>query len=49
MPTEERCKMLARECLRLAQLCTNPSDKDLLMEMAEAWRARAEETARQKP
>jgi hypothetical protein len=34
----DRCRQLAADCLRLAQVANEPSEKALLLEMAERWR-----------
>jgi hypothetical protein len=39
----DRCRTLAADCLRLAQLADEPSEKALLLEMAERWRLLAEQ------
>jgi hypothetical protein len=39
----DRCRQLAADCLRLAQVTTDPSEKALLLEMAERWRTLAEQ------
>ena len=45
----DRCRQLAADCLRLAQVTNDPSEKALLLEMAERWRLLAEQfEARQK-
>ena len=38
----EECRRSGAECLRLAQLVTNRSDKMLLLHLADAWRRLAE-------
>jgi hypothetical protein len=38
----EECRRNGAECLRLAQLVTNPADKMLLLHLADAWRRLAE-------
>ena len=48
MTREEHCRRLAAECLWLAQERTNPTDKAVLLEMAQAWRELADEAARRK-
>ena len=45
----DRCRQLAADCLRLAQVTNEPSEKALLLEMAERWRLLAAQfEARQK-
>lgn len=45
----DKCRQLAADCLRLAQDANDPSEKALLVEMAERWRLLAEQfEARQK-
>ena len=45
----DRCRQLAADCLRLAQITNEPSEKALLLEMAERWRLLAAQfEARQK-
>jgi hypothetical protein len=39
----DRCRQLAADCLRLAQATEEPSEKALLLEMAERWRQLAEQ------
>jgi hypothetical protein len=39
----DRCRQLAADCLRLAQETHEPSEKALLLEMAERWRMLAEQ------
>jgi hypothetical protein len=34
----DRCRQLAADCLRLAQVTNEASEKALLLEMAERWR-----------
>jgi len=34
----DQCRQLAADCLQLAQAIKDPSDKALLLEMAERWR-----------
>ena len=46
MTKDEYCKKRAAVCLRLAQDSTNPSDKAMLLQMAEAWQELAEKAAR---
>jgi hypothetical protein len=46
MTKQERYKSLAAECLRLAQETANPSDRALLLHMAQVWLALAEKAAR---
>jgi hypothetical protein len=41
----EECRRSGAECLRLAQLVTNRSDKMLLLHLADAWRRLAERAA----
>ncbi len=38
----DRCRTLAADCLRLAHVTDEPSEKALLLEMAERWRKLAE-------
>jgi hypothetical protein len=38
----EECRRNGAECLMLAQSVTNPSDKMLLLHLADAWRHLAE-------
>jgi len=42
MPSRERYREMAAECVRIAQQSTNPEDKALLLEMADLWRRMAE-------
>jgi len=42
MSSFDRYREFAAECLRVAQQCSNPDDKALLLEMAEVWRRMAE-------
>jgi hypothetical protein len=42
MSGAERYRGYAAECVRLAQLSSNPADKALLVEMAENWIRMAE-------
>jgi hypothetical protein len=42
MTTPDRYRQLAAECLRMAQQVSNPTDKMLLLEMAETWRQLSE-------
>jgi hypothetical protein len=42
MSWAERYRNYAAECIRLAHHSTNPTDRALLVEMAENWRRRAE-------
>jgi hypothetical protein len=45
----DRCRQLAADCLRLALVTNEPSEKALLLEMAEGWRLLAAQfEARQK-
>src|SRR6476620_5548130 len=45
----DRCRQLAADCLRLAQVTNEPSEKALLLEMEESWRLLAAQfEARQK-
>jgi Tfp pilus assembly protein PilX len=37
MNPAERYRMLAAHCVRLARHTANPSDKALLLQMAESW------------
>jgi hypothetical protein len=41
--SSDRCRQLAADCLKLAQLANEPSEKALLLEMAERWRLLAEQ------
>jgi hypothetical protein len=47
MARAEQYRQYAAECVRLAQESHNQKDKALLLEMAEKWRARAEQIERQ--
>jgi hypothetical protein len=42
MGKAERYRQYAAECIRLAQSTQDPSEKDTLLGMAEAWRRLAE-------
>jgi hypothetical protein len=46
MTTPDRYRQLAAECLRIAQQVSNPTDKMLLLEMAQIWQQLAEGTAK---
>ena len=39
----DRCRQLAADCLRLAQVASEAAEKALLLEMAERWRLLAEQ------
>ena len=41
MATDEECVGYARECVRLAGLCTDQEVRDQLLEMARNWMAEA--------
>jgi hypothetical protein len=43
MGQAENHRRYAAECLRLAQRCSNPAEKSLLVQMAETWRRLAEQ------
>jgi hypothetical protein len=42
MSLADRYREFAAECVRVAQQSSNPDEKALLLEMAEAWRRLAE-------
>jgi hypothetical protein len=46
MTTPDRYRQLAAECVRIAQQISNPTDKTLMLEMAEVWRQLAERPAK---
>jgi hypothetical protein len=46
MTSPDRYRQLATECLRIAQQVSNPTDKALLLEMADVWLQLAERTAK---
>jgi hypothetical protein len=45
----QRYEHYARECLRLAQHAKSSQEKDLLVQMAEAWLRLAEASSLEKP
>jgi len=40
-PSDKDCEECARECVRLANLTTDPIARDCLMQMAREWMAEA--------
>jgi hypothetical protein len=46
MARAEQYRRYAAECVRVAQLSTNPTDKALLLEMARKWHELAERLER---
>ena len=47
MPTSQKYQQRATECLRLAKLANDPSNRRLLLELGQAWSRLAEQpTAR---
>jgi hypothetical protein len=45
MGKAEQYRHYAAECIRLAQQCMDPAEKETLLGMAEAWRRLAERAA----
>ena len=43
MSDSERYRRYAANCLRVAQLVSDPGDKTLLLQMAETWRRLAQQ------
>jgi hypothetical protein len=45
----EAYRRYAAECVRLAQIISNPTEKSVLLQMAETWRRLASETESRNP
>ena len=45
MPSADEYRALAAQCFALAQNATDPSDKNRLIQMAQAWRDLADRVA----
>ena len=48
MPAPDQYRQHADECVRVAQMITDPVDKALLLQMAQTWRRLAERAEAQK-